>query len=238
MQIITIFQPEAIVKTGEGGQIVTVELGQTETRVILRQDQTREKWIVPSTAYLSDEADHHHDLQSIDMRDGELVLTFQPLPSSTRVFDLEGDSHHRWIGVHSGVRTIDFPTVLPKYDESSKIADFIEGIIRVNSLEKELGNDSLYLAIHDRLPLLRDYVVWKWKLSPHEAFVLRQKQERPLPVAVSTRAKVSAPSTRSSDSRVVVNNRMPKPRKSLFRRLNPRPLSRFEQKTLQETRVK
>ena len=30
MQIITIFQPEAIVKTGEGGQIVTVELGQTE----------------------------------------------------------------------------------------------------------------------------------------------------------------------------------------------------------------
>lgn len=239
MQIITMFQPRAIVATGGGGEIVAVEFGQVETRVRLHQDAgSSVTWNVPLSAYLSDEDDNHHALQRVDIEDGDVVLAFAPLPPTTRIFDMVGDRRHRWLGVHSAVRSLTIPYVRPKYDENAKIADSIEKIIEENSLEAELGNDSVYLALHSQLPQLRDYVVWKWALSPHEAFVLRQKQERPMPtISASSGTSSRTSSSPSGNTRTFVNSRMPQPRKSLFHR-RPRPLSRFEQKTLQESRAR
>lgn len=239
MQVITMFQPKPIVATGGGGEIVAVEFGQTETRVRLHQDAGRSMvWNVPMSAYLSDETDRHYALQRVDIQDSDLVIAFAPLPPVTRVFDLVGDSRHRWLGVHSGVRALTIPSVRPKYDENAKIADSIEEIIKEYSLETELGNDSVYLALRSQLPQLRDYVAWKWKLSPHEAFVLRQKQERPMPsMPASSGIAARASAAHSGNARTFVNSRMPQPRKSLFHR-RPRPLSRFEQKTLQESRAR
>ena len=244
LQIITMFQPEAIVATGRDGQIVAVDFSQIDTRVQIHMDANNtESWISIATTYLSDEGDKHHSLRHIGRQGNDFVLTFDPLPTTTRIFDLIGDSNHRWLGVHSNVRAIHIPSVRPKFDENAIITDSIARIIQENSLEEVLSDDSIYLALRNRLPQLRDYIVWKWHLSPHEAFVLRQKQERPLPETASTTTTTATPSQPASDARIFVNSRMPQPRKSLFQRLfpkkekekhQPRPLSRFEQKTLQE----
>ena len=253
MQIITMFQPEVIVETGGDEQIVSVELGQTETRLHLHHGNNDATWTIPPTAYLSDETDRHHTLIRIDRQDEDIMLVFEPLPMTTRIFDLVGDEQHRWMGVHSGVRSLQIPNVRPEFNGDAEIPDSIERIIRSNSLTEQLSDDSIYMALKNRLPLFRDYVAWKWKLTPHEAYVLRRAHERPM----TDMAKVPATTiqTPTKSVRTFVNNRMPQPRQSFFQRLfskkkkeekdppatsshKPRPLSRFEQKTLQETRVK
>ena len=252
MQAITMFQPEAIIATGGGGDIVAVELGQTETRVHLLRDVNGEAWPVPMTTYLSDEVDKHHALLRFDAQDEDFVLVFDALPTTTRVFDLIGDERHRWMGVHSGVRSLHIPKVRPVYNAEAEIPDSIGKIIRENSLTETLSDDSVYATMSSCLPLLRDYVVWKWKLTPHEAFVLRREQERPMPIMTEMATTTIQPPT--TYARTFINSRMPQPRQSFFQRLfskkkkdeaspatmthKPRSLSRFEQKMLQESRVK
>ena len=252
MQAITMFQPKAIIATGGGGDIVAVELGQTETRVHLQRDMNDDAWQVPLTTYLSDEADMHHALLRFEAQDEKFVLVFDALPTTTRVFDLIGDERHRWMGVHSGVRSLHIPRVRPVYNAEAEIPDSIGEIIRENSLTETLRNDSVYATMSSCLPLLRDYVVWKWKLTPHEAFVLRRELERPMPIMTEMATTTTQPPT--NRIHIFDNSRMPQPRQSFFKRLfskkkkegtpsganahKPRPLSRFEQKMLQERRVK
>ena len=252
MQIITMFQPEAIIETGGGGSITAVELGQTETHLRLHDGGSEAMWSIPSTAFLSDESDRHYALLRINRRDESLDLVFEPLPKTTRIFDLIGDERHRWMGVHSGIRSLHIPTVRPVFNTETEIPDSIDRIIQVNSLTEELSNDSIYMAMKSSLPRFRDYVVWKWKLSPHEAYILRREHERTM--AEEAKSPTATIQTPTSSVRTFVNSRMPQARQSLFQRLfskkkkeeasppatshKPRPLSRFEQKTLQETRVK
>lgn len=238
MQIITMFQPEPIISSGGAGRITAVELAPTETRVRLHSEGDSAAWMIPQTAYLSDEQDRHHPLLRLEAEDKDVILVFEALPTATRVFDLVGDEHHRWMGVHSGVRSLHLPSVRPLFHADAEISDSIGRIIRENSFKEELSNDSVYAAMANRLPQLRDYIVWKWKLTAHEAFILRREQERPLPEAAKSAA--TAVTSTTPHTRTFVNSRMPQPRQTFFQRLfsprKPRPLSRFEQKMLQENR--
>lgn len=256
MQVITMFQPEAIFETGSGGNLVAVESSREETSVRLHfpTDATL-AWNVPLTAYLSDEADVHHPLLRSEASGSDWLLVFEALPPTTRVFDLVGDSIHRWIGIHSGVHSIHFPKVRPQLDENAEIADSIGKIIRDYSFEEVLRDDSLYAIVKARLPQLRNYVVWKWKLSAHEAFVLRRNQERYQPASPSPAASTLSHHELSATPCYIPAS--PPKRKNFFQRLfgsskkkkekekeqeaatttKPRPLSRFEQKMLQENRT-
>lgn len=258
MQALTMFQPEAILNTGVGG-IVSVEMGPQATVVRLHDDsKSAHPWTIPPTAYLSDEADKHYALLRIDNDEVDEVLTFEALPATTRVFDLIGDSLHRWLGVHSGVRAMRFAEVHPRYDDHATITDSIADFLHVVSLEGLLADDSLYASVKAHLPLYRNYVVWKWKLTPHEAFLLRRMQERTPQSASSGQA--NTPSQRSVISLPTqLSTQVSRPKRgNFFQRLfgrskkkedttppasaatqqKPRPLSRFEQKMLQESRTK
>jgi hypothetical protein len=94
LQAITMFQPEAIVQTGEG-TVVAVETEQTETRVSLRFTTAADSWPAPATMFLSDEADDHHALRSSHVEDSILDLTFAALPPPTRASDIRGDDLYR-----------------------------------------------------------------------------------------------------------------------------------------------
>ena len=254
MQVITMFQPEAIFETGSGGSLAAVETSRGETSIRVRfPSEAALLWNVPTTAYLSDETDVHHPLLRSEAFGNDWLLVFEALPPTTRVFDLVADNAHRWIGIHSGIRSIHFPTVRPQFDENAKIDDSIDRIIHDYCFEEVLSNDSLYAIAKARLPQLRDYVVWKWKLSAHEAFVLRRNQERYQPTSPSPAANTLSHHELSATPRYVPA--APPKRKNFFQRLfgsskkkkekelevaptnKPRPLSRFEQKMLQENRT-
>lgn len=256
MQVITMFQPEAIFETGSGGSLAAVESSRDETSIRVHfPSEAAILWDVPPTAYLSDEADVHHPLLRSEASGKDWLLVFEALPTTTRVFDLIGDNAHRWIGIHSGIRSIHFPSVRPQLDENARIDDSIDKIIRDYSFEEVLRDDSLYAIAKARLPELRNYVVWKWKLSAHEAFVLRRNQERYQPASPSPAASTLSHHELSATPRYVPA--APPKRKNFFQRLfgsskkkkekekeqeaatttKPRPLSRFEQKMLQENRT-
>jgi len=244
LQVITMFQPEAIVQTSEG-TVVAVETEQAETRVRLRFASADGRWAVPSTILLSDETDGHHALRSSRTEGADLILTFDALPPTTRVFDIVGDEHHRWMGVHSAARTMNFAQVRPKFDGNAKIAHSIDSIIHECGLVKALEDDSVFARLQPDLPRLRDYIVWKWKLSPHEAFLLarthqtRTETETLKRTVTATRSLdelPSAPKSRrhSSRGRKVKEKEAPPPPSAAVLPRKVRPLSRFEQKMLQE----
>ena len=250
LQVITMFKPEAIVQTGDG-TVVAVEMEQTETRVRLHFTSTADRWTVPSTAILSDESDRHHALLSSRTEGSDLILTFEALPPTTRVFDIVGDERHRWMGVHSATRTMSFAHVRPKFDENAKIAHSIDSIINACGLTGTLSDDSALVRLQPNLPRLRDYIVWKWKLSPHEAFLLARSHQAKTGTIMITKTGTktitgtttrsldelpSAPrSKRNSSGRKKVKEKKstPPPSAAVLPR-KVRPLSRFEQKMLQE----
>ena len=247
LQAITMFQPEAIVQTGEG-TVVAVETEQTETRVSLRFTTAADSWPVPTTMFLSDEADGHHALRSSHVEDSILVLTFEALPPTTRVFDIIGDNLHRWMGVHSATRAMSFAHVRPRFDENAKITHSIDSIIYECGLIRTLEDDSAFARLQPNLPRLRDYIVWKWKLSPHEAFILARRHQEisEAKTLATTKTKTSirsldelpmAPkSKRRSSGRAKAKTQepvSPPPSAAVLPR-KIRPLSRFEQKMLQE----
>ena len=149
-----------------------------------------------------------------------------------------------------------FAEVHPRYDDHAIITDSIASFLHVVSLEGLLADDSLYASVKTRLPLYRNYVAWKWKLTPHEAFLLRRMQERS-PQSISS-GQANTPSQRSVSSLPTQQfTQVSRPKRgNFFQRLfgrfkkkedttspasaatqqKPRPLSRFEQKMLQESR--
>lgn len=252
MQAITMFQPKAILQTSDGDSIVSVEMSHHETRICVHH---HDSLTLPLSTYLSDEADHHYALRRIEEGAPDRIYVFDPIPTTTRIFDMIVDHRHRWMGVHSAIRAIRFPAVRLRYDESAIIPDSIDRIVHDISLEDLLDDDVRYHAVKARLPLYRDYVSWKWKLSPNAIFLLRRLQEKAPQTSSATRqGGVQGPQQTSAISPFTEPQR-PR-RKNFFQRLfsrskrkkeqapsapsqqKPRPLSRFEQKMLQESRTR
>lgn len=250
LQIITLLRPEAIVATADA-PVVAVELRSEATLVRIGRDSLQTvPWQVPPTAFLSDEADVHHKLLSSTSDAEGCVMLFEPLPPTTRVFDLVADASHRWLGIHSSMRRITFPATRAKYDKDAKIAHSIDSVIRQNSLQELLDDAGFYERVKSRLPLLRDYIAWKWRLSAHEVFVLAKAHQRD-GAASALPTAVGGPTVRSLDAlpEAPKASRRQRQREERARRqrANPPPsaavkprkvrsLSRFEQKMLQEMR--
>ncbi len=147
------------------------------------------------------------------------------------------------MGIHSGARALQLPTLNPRFDESAVVSSDMEEILRVNALTELLSSDSVYAAISRQLPAFRDYVVWKWKLNAHQAFLLRKGQKRPTPDpsrqgGASSGLKEGGaqplPSLKrgvggGSSSSLRTLPRAPKPTRKELRRF-----SKIEQKMLQE----
>jgi hypothetical protein len=236
------FQPRALLSAYDAEKLVAVELGEEETRVVIHPLE----WEIPAATYASDEADGHHALLRIEQQGEELVLVFEALPQTTRLLDIvfEGTSR-RWMGIHSGARALQLPTLNPRFDESAVVSSDMEELLRVNALTDLLSSDSVYAAIIRQLPAFRDYVVWKWKLNAHQAFLLRKGQKRPTPDpshqgGASSGLKEGGaqplPSLRGgvgggSSSSLRTLPRAPKPTRKELRRF-----SKIEQKMLQERR--
>ena len=259
LQLVTMFQPKPIADLG-CGEVVAVEIGQNATHVRLRNvASVAGQTSVPATAYLSDESDRHHALIKWVREGQDLLLDFEPLPPTTRVFDLVLDHRRRWLGVHSSVRLMSFPDVRPKYDEEAKIADSIDSLLSDFSFSELSKSDTIVAQLRTRLPLLRNYVAWKWKLSPHEVFVLaryHQKLETAATDDMVSTPVLNASATKEAGRSFTSMPSPPKVRRGLLSRMlgkpkrddlppsaavKPRkikPLSRFEQKMLQEERVR
>ena len=237
---VQMFQPRALLSAYDAEKLVAVELGEGETRVVIHPLE----WEIPAATYASDEADGHHALLRIEQQGEELVLVFEALPQTTRLLDIvfEGTSR-RWMGIHSGARALQLPTLNPRFDESAVVSSDMEEILRVNALTELLSSDSVYAAISRQLPAFRDYVVWKWKLNAHQAFLLRKGQKRPTPDpsrqgGASSGLKEGGaqplPSLKrgvggGSSSSLRTLPRAPKPTRKELRRF-----SKIEQKMLQE----
>ena len=252
MQAITMFQPKAILQTSDGDSIVSVEMSHHETRICVHH---HDSLTLPLSTYLSDEADRHYALRHIEESTPDRVYVFDSIPTTTRIFDIIVDHRHRWMGVHSAIRAIRFPAVRLRYDESAIIPDSIDRIVHDISLEDLLDDNVWYHAMKACLPLYRDYVSWKWKLPPNAIFLLRRLQEKAPQTSSATRhSEVQSPQQTSVISPFTEPQR-PR-RKNFFQRLfsrskrkkeqtpsatsqqKPRPLSRFEQKMLQESRTR
>ena len=246
MQALTMFQPEAILQTSDAGSIVAVEMARQETRIRMHHDESR---TLSMDSYLSDEADRHYALRHIDSVDADRVYVFAPIPTTTRIFDIIS-GRYRWMGVHSAIRTLRFPVARPQYDEAAILPDSIERILRHVSMEEAWDDEEWYRSVKDRLPQYRDYVAWKWRLSPHAVYQLRRLQERTPQTATSSIL------SQSSTTFIPYTPPTRPRRKNFFQRLfgrskhseepvapstsqqKPRPLSRFEQKMLQESRTR
>ena len=249
MQAMTMFQPEALLETKGCGRIVSVEMARQETRIRMQREDSL---TLPIGSYLSDEADRRYPLLRIEREDSDRVYVFAPIPTTTRIFDVIA-AHHRWMGVHSAIRSVRFPVVRQKYDDSAVIPDSIHQLIHDVSMETFLDDEEWYHAVKARLPLYRDYVAWKWQLSPHAVFLLRRLQERTSQTAASS---ISPIPTQSSATFIPYSEPQRPRRRNFFQRLfgrsrrketpappaapqqKTRPLSRFEQKMLQESRTR
>jgi hypothetical protein len=251
---VQMWQPSAILSTVPTLHITAVTLGEEETVIVLHPRGLLTG--VPETAYLSDEADRHYPLLRAEPTDTTLTLIFKALPQDTRLLDVMLDDSRRWMGVHSGIRNLRLPAAHPQFDADATLPDSTAAIVQASTLEDILADDSIYAAVKRQLPLFRDYVVWKWKLTPHAAYLLHRAHEhlalmRQASPGVASLADPSPP-PRDSAANAPFRKQLPhgpKPRQpNLLQRLfgrktkaapansHPRPISRFEQKMLQEMR--
>ncbi|MBP5771673.1 MAG: hypothetical protein J6W75_09975 [Bacteroidaceae bacterium] len=251
LQVFTMWQPKAILETDGGtAHLKTVELKTTETLVTFEASSSSSVFPILSTAYASDEADIHHPLLRHEEKGTTITLVFEALPQTTRLFDIVADSSHRWMGIHSSIHTLQLPHARPRFDAEATLPDSIEQILQDNALADWFNTGSPNTAIRRQLSLFQDYVVWKWHLSPHAAFLLQRSHEQAtMPITETP----SHETTLHTETRQLPPLPMaPRPKTPLLRRLfkrkekptapaektskRTRPLSRFEQKMLQEKR--
>ena len=138
-------------------------------------------------------------------------------------------------------------------DKSLRLAGDAER--KLCRLEEMLTDDTLYAFVRQQLPLFRDYVAWKWKLAPHEAFLLQREHEHLEQMRNGQTASGTHDPAQPHDSVPLppIRRQLPHgpkpPRPNLLQRLfghkeegtppnskRPRPVSHFEQKMLQEMR--
>lgn len=244
--IVTMYQPRALLSAYDADKLLAVDFGNQMTCIVTHAVG----WEIPAATYASDEADRHYPLVRVEKKGTDLFLVFEAMPQTTRLLDVvfEG-TPRRWMGIHSGVRALQFPTVRPQLDENALVPDSIGRILRANELSDLLSTDSTYAAISHQLTTFRNYVAWKWKLTPHQFFLLQRSHER-IPrtanaptsqgwegprSAVSQTSGLTTPSGGagggSPGSALRTLPRAPKPTRRQLKRL-----SRFEQKMLQEQR--
>ena len=255
------WQPRPILSTVPTLHVTAVTLGEEETVVVLGAQppiSSHLSSLIPhlsSAACASDEADHHYPLLRTAQTDSTLTLVFSALPQDTRLLDVVIDSTHRWMGIHSGIRALRLPAAHPQFDADATVPDSINDIIQANTLEEMLTDDTLYAFVRQQLPLFRDYVAWKWKLAPHEAFLLQREHEHLEQMRNGQTASGTHDPAQPHDSVPLppIRRQLPHgpkpPRPNLLQRLfghkeegtppnskRPRPVSHFEQKMLQEMR--
>ena len=232
-----LWQPTPILTTDGTAQLVAVELGRSQTCLTFR---CLRPWQPSADTYLSDERDRHHRLLRTEARGSDLLLYFDALPRATRLLDFEGGQGHRWVGLHSALRAVHFPTLRPRRDEHAILPDSIGDLLRANDLSELAASDSAYAAVQRQLPLFRDYIAWKWHLTPHQVFLLQRSHESYRPAASSARPAGTIQGDDSSAGTAVLPSRQeeirslpraPKPSRRELKRF-----SRFEQKMLQEQR--
>ena len=232
------YQPRALLSAYDAEKLVAVELGEWETRVVAHALG----WDVPAATFASDEAGRHYSLLRIEERGTDLVLVFKPLPQTTRLMDIVFEGTQRqWVGIHSGTRSLQFPSIRPRFDENATLPDSIKAVLRANALADLLSSDSLYTAVYRQLPTFRNYIAWKYKLTAHQVFLLQRETERNRPVSDASTGDERQRSTSSqaggssragaSESSLRTLPRAPKPTRRQLKRL-----SRFEQKMIQEQR--
>lgn len=234
------YQPRALLSAYDAEKLVAVELGEWETRVVAHALE----WEVPAATFASDEAGRRYSLLRKEERGTDLVLVFRPLPQTTRLMDIvfEG-TPRRWMGIHSGARSLQFPSIRPRFDEHATVPDTIQAILRANTLSDLLSSDSLYTAVYRQLPTFRNYIAWKYKLTAHQVFLLQRETERNRPASDAPRDGSEGPRSTSYQAggrptpRGGVGGepsslpRAPKPTRRQLKRF-----SRFEQKMIQEQR--
>lgn len=241
---VRMWQPIPILSTVPARPITAVTLGEEETIIMFSTHSSLNLQLSSlNSAYASDEDDRHYSLLRTAQTDSTLTLVFSALPQNTRLLDVVLDSTHRWMGVHSGIRNLRLPATHPQFNAEASVSDSIETILRANVLEDILTDDSTYTAMKRQLPLFRDYVAWKWKLTPHEVFLLQREHERLelLRNGQSAANTNHTEQTHDSVTNLPIRKHLPHgpkpPRPNLFQRIfRPRPISRFEQKMLQEIR--
>lgn len=254
------WQPATILEEGVAAHVAAVETdaGATRVTLVLPQGSTL---ALPASTIASDEDDRRHQLLRVDgAQPGNavtatdssrtIVLIFEPLPRPTRLFDIVLSPGQRWMGIHSGVRTLRLPASRPQFDGDAELPDSVADVLRANALTQLLDDDSLRATVQGRLPLFHDYVAWKWHLTPHAVFLLSRAHDRIAPEPEQPPTTKAA----TAEPRPLLRTlpRAPQPRRNIFQRIfggksqpstsgkTPRrtshPLSPFEQKMLQERR--
>ena len=232
------YQPRALLSAYDADQLLAVDFGNRMTCIVTHALG----WEIPAATYASDEADRHYPLVRVETKGTDWVMVFETMPPTTRLLDVvfEG-TPRRWMGIHSGVRALQFPSIRPRFDENATVPDSIQTILHANTLANLLSSDSLYTAVFRQLPTFRNYIAWKYKLTAHQVFLLQREIERNRPASNSSVEDERQRSTlsqtgRSSRAEVPESSlrtlpRAPKPTRRQLKRL-----SRFEQKMIQEQR--
>lgn len=264
-QMQTLWQPTPLLEQSQGVHVTNAEWDSRHTRVAFRVAHAdAATFTLRPTICLSDEDGTLHPcVEARGLRLGvptavpadsalTFTLVFDALPPLTRLFDIIEDTvpqARRWMGIHSALRAARFPVMRGRPSAADTIRASARPIIRRFGLQALLDSadpDSVYRQLQPQLPVYRDYVAWKWRLTPAEVYEL---MSRPATVAQPAAGGAAKPSQFRPLSRPASDTSTPpaaaapsKPRKTSFfsrlfgRKQKAKPMSRFEQKMLQEQR--
>ena len=265
---VTMWQPTAVLEVSHGLHVRSVELAPEQTTIgfsVSRADASSVR--LQPTICLSDEAGQTYACRKAEgiTLDAEVAvptdsaltftLTFDALPSETRLFDIV-EERRCWMGVHSGVRTMRFPATRAQQRADGQVSPKAQELIDRFGVSALLGSDvpdSIYTQYETQLTAYRDYMAWKWSLTPHELYYLMYRslptartQSTPASSAEKgdqTRRSQGAKNTavRATDANGRTGDGGDKKAQGgflsrLFGKKKPKPMSAFEHKMLQEQR--
>ena len=271
-QAVTMWKPVPVLEVSHGVHVTSVELSPEQTSVgfsVSRAEAVSFR-LAPSISLSDEEGKAYACRQATGIALGTDVavpadsaltftLAFDALPQQTRLFDIvEGVAAGRcWMGVHSSLRTIRFPSVRARMMAEGEISPQAQELIDRFGVSALLGvgvPDSVFTHYELQLAAFRDYMAWKWHLSPHELYHLMYRSEaRPAARKVTAQPQQRAGHGVTTGTHTAGNGQgngrgsVPAatqddpPRGNFFSRLFGRkkkaqPMSAFEQKMLQEQR--
>ena len=271
-QAVTMWKPVPVLEVSQGVHVTSVELSPEQTSVgfsVSRADAVSFR-LAPSICLSDEEGKAYACRQASGIALGTDVavptdstltftLAFDALPQQTRLFDIIEDGRC-WMGVHSSLRTIRFPSVraqmMPEGEVSPQAQQLIDRFC-VSALLSADVPDSVFAQYESQLPAYRDYMAWKWHLSPHELYYLMYRSpSQPTNRSVAVQPPKRAGRGVTTDERVETANGQGNTRDgqsaeaqekshrgNFFSRLfghkkKASPMSAFEQKMLMESRGK
>lgn len=264
-QPVTLFDPTPLLEVSGGLHVSSVELRPEATSVGFRVSAADAgSFRLSSSIALCDEEGRRHPCLHADgialnapvpvPADSVLAfrLTFDALPLHTRLFDIVEDTlahTRRWMGLHSGVRTMRFPAVRAHLMAEGQVRPEAQRLIDqfgVSALFASSVADSVFASYEAQLTAYRDYMAWKWSLSPHELYHLMFRPAAAPPVAGTAPPASSGPSLRGSTTARTLGPTSTQKREAapsrgnffsrLFGKRKTKPMSPFEHKMLQEQR--